>query len=103
MFAIVKAGSQQFKVKKGDKIEVQLLDKKIGDSIELPVLLIGDEEKNTVSIGKPLVEGSKVEAKIISEGKQDKVRVFKMIRRHRRRVNRGHRQPFMELEITELK
>ena len=103
MFAVIKAGSQQFKVKKGDKIQVQLLDEKIGDNLDFPVLLLGDEEKNSVQIGKPELADAKVEAKVIGEGKQDKVRVFKMLRRHRRRVNRGHRQPYTELEITDLK
>ena len=102
MFAIVETGSQQFTVKKGDKIEVQLLDKKEGDKVELPVLMISDDEGKDVKLGKPYLD-NKVEAKVLSVGKQPKVRVFKMIRRHRHRVNKGHRQNFMELEITAIK
>jgi len=102
MFAIVETGSQQFTVKKGDKIKVQLLDKKEGEKVNLPVLMISDDEGKDVKLGKPYLD-NKVEAKVIGSGKQPKVRVFKMLRRHRKRVNKGHRQNFMELEITAIK
>jgi large subunit ribosomal protein L21 len=103
MFAIVESGTQQFTVKQGDKIKVNFLDMEDGAKVELPVLLYADHEGKTIDIGKPYLEGKKVEAKVLGQGKTDKVRVFKMIRRHRRRVNKGHRQMYTELEITSIK
>jgi len=103
MFAVIESGSQQFTVKAGDVIKVQLLDKKDGEKVNLPVMMISDLEGKNVKIGKPYLESNKVEAKILGTGKTDKVRVFKMLRRHRRRVNKGHRQNFTELEITSIK
>jgi len=103
MFAVVESGSQQFIVKKGDIIRVQLLDKKEGDKVELDAMLLSEEDGKNLKIGTPYLADTKVEAKVIATGKTDKVRVFKMLRRHRRRVNKGHRQQFMELEITSIK
>jgi large subunit ribosomal protein L21 len=103
MFAVVESGCHQFTVKKGDVLKVQLLDKSEGETISLPVMMISDLEGKSVKIGKPYLEENKVEAKILGTGKMDKVRVFKMIRRHRRRVNKGHRQNYTEIEITSIK
>jgi len=101
MFAIVETGTQQFTVKLGDKIKVQFIDNEEGTKIDLPVLMIADSEGKTLKLGKPYLD-KKVGATIIAQGKMDKVRVFKMLRRHRRRVNKGHRQMYTELEITSI-
>ncbi len=103
MFAIVQSGTQQFTVKEGDKFKVQYIEKEEGSSIELPVLMVSEDDGKKLDIGKPFLDKNKVVADIISHGKMDKVRVFKMIRRHRRRVNKGHRQMYTEIEIKTIK
>ena len=64
------------------------------------VLLVADGDK--VSVGNPVVEGSAVSAKVLSHGKHDKIKVFKMKRRKGYRKTQGHRQQYTELEITAI-
>jgi large subunit ribosomal protein L21 len=72
-----------------------------GDSIELDrVLLFADGEK--VTLGNPTIDGAKVIAEVVGEGKQDKVIVFKYKPKVRYRIKRGHRQPYTRLAIKEI-
>lgn len=102
MFAIIETGGKQYKVKKGLKLEIEKLDETEGKTVEFKdVLLVSDKGK--VQIGKPLVEGAAVSAKILKQGLADKVSVFKMKAKKRYTRNRGFRQPQTTIEITEIK
>lgn len=102
MFAIIETGGKQYKVQKGLKLEVEKLEVEDGKTIEFKeVLLISDKDK--VQIGKPLVEGAIVSAKIVKQMLADKVKVFKMKAKKRYTRNRGFRQPQTTIEITEIK
>jgi len=103
MFAVVTTGSKQFIVKKGDILQVELLEAPVESNIELPVLFVSDEEGKELEIGTPTLENHSVVAKVLANGKTDKVRVYKMNRRKRNRVNKGHRQNYTEIEITDIK
>ncbi len=103
MIAVIETGSKQFIVKKGDILEVELLNKKVGEKVVIPAMMVSEEDGKNMKVGKPFLEKNSVECKVLGEGKQDKLRVFKMIRRHRHRVSQGHRQKFTELEITDIK
>lgn len=102
MKAVIQTGGKQYLVTKGDKLRVEIFDAPVGKPISIKeVLLISDGK--TSKIGTPLVSGATVTANVLSIGKGDKVRVYKMRRRKRYRRNKGHRQPYTELEIAEIK
>ncbi|TSC92036.1 MAG: large subunit ribosomal protein L21 [Parcubacteria group bacterium Licking1014_17] len=102
-FAVIKTGGKQYKVEVGDKIEVERLEFKPGDEFDFnEVLLIGDDNANIATIGKPMLEGAKVRAKVLEEGKSDKKIVFRYTRKTRYKKKKGHRQPFTKVEILSI-
>jgi large subunit ribosomal protein L21 len=105
MIAIIKTGGKQYLVKPGSKIKVEKLDKKEGEEISFDVLLAADESSKNgqVEIGNPVAKNAKVQAKILSHGKSKKVIVFKYKSKKRYSKKIGHRQPYTEVEITDIK
>lgn len=102
MLAVIKAGGKQYIVSPGKKIKIEKLEKKAGEEIAFEeVLLVENDGK--VEIGTPLVGGSKVIGKILKQGKSKKVIVFKVRVKKRYKVKKGHRQPFTEVEILNVK
>ena len=101
MYAIVKTGGKQYQVSAGDQLMVEKLEGNIGDSVEFDeVLLIADGE--SVSVGRPVVEGAKVTATITEQGKHRKIKVFKRKRRKGYRLMKGHRQPYTALKVSDI-
>lgn len=110
MLAVIKTGGKQYLVQPGDKIKVEKLEKKEGEEFSFSdVLLIeknppspkaSEGQSKKVEIGKPFVKGAKVEAKVLSHGKRDKIIVFKYKPKKRYSRKIGHRQPYTEIEIT---
>ena len=101
MFAIVQVGSQQFRVKEGDKIETQRLDDKEGINVSLDkVLLFSDG--TTVKVGQPYLKGVKVTAKVVNHSLDRKVVSFKYRRRKNSLWKKGHRQKLTTLHITKI-
>ena len=102
MLAIIKTGGKQYIVKPGDKIKVEKLDKKEGEEFSFSdVLLV--EKNRKIEIGNPLVKDAKVEAKVLSHGKGDKIIIYKYKPKKRESRKIGHRQPYTEIEITGIK
>lgn len=101
MLAIIKTGGKQYIVKPGDKIKVEKLDKKEGEAVSFPDVLLIEKNKK-VEIGTPFVK-AEVQAKILSHGKGEKIIVFKYKPKKRESRKIGHRQPYTEIEITEIK
>jgi large subunit ribosomal protein L21 len=100
-YAIVETGGKQYKVAPGQKIDVDRLAVAEGKDIELSrVLLIADGKSSVV--GTPTIEGAKVIATCLSEGRSDKVIVFKYKPKVRYRRKKGHRQIHSKLEIKEI-
>jgi large subunit ribosomal protein L21 len=98
MYAVFKTGGKQYRVAKGDKLRVEKVSGNVGDAVTFDqVLLVGGEK---LALGRPLVGGAKVEAKIVGQGLGKKLVVFKFRRRKNYRRKTGHRQPFTALEIT---
>lgn len=99
MYAIVTTGSKQYKVAKGDVIDVEKLDAKEGDTVELDVLLCGGEK----TVADPAkLKGKKAKAKVLRNFRGKKVTVFKFHKRKRYQRTRGHRQSMTALEIIAL-
>ncbi len=98
MYAVIKTGGKQYRVITGETLKVEILPGEIGTSFVLDkVLMISDGE--TLSVGKPMLLGATVAATIISHGRGDKVRIFKMRRRKHYQKNQGHRQNYTEIRI----
>lgn len=102
MFAVLATGGKQYKVAKGDTIQVEKLTGEVGDQVELAnVLMVVDDDDN-VNLGKPVLEGASVKAEIVDQGRHRKIIIFKMKRRKNYRRKAGHRQPFTALKIVDI-
>ncbi len=98
MYAVIKTGGKQYRVAIGEKIKVEKIDADVGQEVVLDrVLAVGSGAE--LSIGAPWVTGASVLARVLSQGRHDKVRIFKMRRRKHYQKRQGHRQAFTELEI----
>jgi large subunit ribosomal protein L21 len=103
MYAIVRTGGKQYKVKPGDKVTVEKLEGNKGDSIKLEeVLFISEENDTDPMIGKPLVDGAKVDCEIVSQARTKKTIVFKFKKRKRYMRNKGHRQELTMLRVNNI-
>jgi large subunit ribosomal protein L21 len=97
MFAVVKTGGKQYRVTKGDKIRVERLEGEAGNTVTLnEVVMVGDK------VGTPLIAGASVTAKLLEQGRDDKVIIFKKKRRHNYRRKNGHKQHNSIIEITAI-
>ena len=101
MYAVLKTGGKQYRVTVGDKIDVEKLPNAVGDQVTLESVLMVEND-GQVTVGKPMISGAKVVAKVIDEGKGDKVTHFDYRNKHRRRKTIGHRQQYTRLEISEI-
>ncbi len=98
MYAVIKTGGKQYRVSSGDTLKIETVAGDVGASIVLDkVLMVADGDK--LSVGKPLLAGASVQATIVSHGRGDKVRIFKMRRRKHYRKSQGHRQNYTEIRI----
>jgi len=99
MYAVFKTGGKQYRASKGETLKIEKLDAAEGDSVEFDeVLLVG--EGDNLKVGTPVVSGSKVKAKVLTQAKDKKVDVIKFKRRQNYRRTHGHRQHFTLVEIT---
>jgi large subunit ribosomal protein L21 len=102
MLAVIRTGGKQYLVSPGDKIKIEKIDIKEGNEITFPEVLLLEKE-GKIEIGSPFVKGAQVIGKILKQGKSKKIIVFKYRPRTRYKVKKGHRQPFTEVEITEIR
>jgi large subunit ribosomal protein L21 len=103
MYAVFKTGGKQYRATPGQTVRVEKLPGNVGDAVTLEQVLLvqtDGEGEGSLRIGRPLVGGAKVEAKIVGQELGPKVIIFKFRRRKNYRRKRGHRQPFTALEIT---
>jgi large subunit ribosomal protein L21 len=100
MYAVIKTGGKQYRVKEGDTLRVEKLAGNAGDAISLAdVLMIGDID--TPIIGRPVVEGARVEGNIVAQGRGRKVYHFRK-RKEGWTKGRGHRQAFTAVTVTKI-
>ena len=100
-YAVVKTGGKQYKVAPGEKLKVETLPAEVGAQVVLDeVLLVGGGE--AVRVGAPVVTGATVTATVVSHGRHDKVKIFKMRRRKHYQKHQGHRQNYTELRIDTI-
>jgi len=101
MYAVIKTGGKQYKVKVGDTIRVETVPAKVGETVELNEVLLVANDQGT-RIGQPVVPGAKVVGNIINHAKTKKVLIFKAKRRKGYRKGQGHRQRLTTLKIKEI-
>ena len=100
MTAIFVTGGKQYKVSEGDVLFIEKLAAEAEETVVFDEVLavVGDE----VQIGKPVVEGAKVTAKVLKNGKSKKVIVYKMHPKKGYRRKQGHRQPYTKIQIESI-
>ena len=101
MYAVIKTGGKQYKISEGDEIIVEKLNVEEGEKVifdEVFAIIDGEE----VKIGKPKVEGAKVTASVVKNGKGPKIRIFKYKHKTNYRRRMGHRQPFTKVKIEKI-
>ena len=101
MYAIIRTGGKQYRVQSGEQLRVEALPAEVGATVSIEeVLLVGNGEG--VKIGAPFVSGAKVNATVVSHGRGEKLRIFKLRRRKHYQKTQGHRQAYTELRIDDI-
>ena len=101
MHAVIQTGGKQYRVAKGDVIKVEHLEGEVGQSINFDrVLMISDEKEQKV--GTPMLEGAKVTAEVLEQGRHKKIFILKFKRRKHHMKRQGHRQHFTAVKITDI-
>jgi large subunit ribosomal protein L21 len=102
MYAIIKTGGKQYRVYEGDILNIEKLDVNEGTTVEFNEVLAISDDDNNLKVGAPILEGAKVEAKVLNHGKGKKVIVFKYKPKKNYRRKQGHRQPYTRVQITNI-
>ncbi len=98
MKAVFKNGGKQYIVSVGDVVYLEKLANEVGDTVTFDEVLMLDSK-----VGNPYVKGASVQGKIVKQGKQKKIRVYKYKQKSRsNRLTQGHRQPYTKVEITKI-
>ena len=101
MFAVIETGGKQYRVNEGDVIFVEKLDVNEGDTIvfdRVMAMSIGQ----SFEVGAPIIEGAKVTAKVLKNGKAKKIYVMKYKAKKNEKKKLGHRQPYTKVEIVSV-
>jgi large subunit ribosomal protein L21 len=101
VYAIIRDRGTQYRIEKGQVLEIALIDAEPGSQLELgEVLMIGGSDQ--AQVGTPLVAGAKVLARVLGETKGDKITVFKYKNKKRYRRRTGHRQQYTSIAISDI-
>ena len=101
MFAVIETGGKQYRVNEGDIIFVEKLEVNEGD------MIVFDRVKalsngQSFEVGTPVVEGAKVTAKVLKNGKSKKIYVMKYKSKKNEKKKIGHRQPYTKVQIVSV-
>jgi len=100
MYAVIVSGGKQHRVVEGETLKLEKIEAATGESVEFDqVLMVGGD---SVKIGTPTLEGAKVTAEVVAQGRHDKVRIMKFNRRKHHMKQAGHRQWYTEVRITSI-
>ena len=100
MYAIIATGGKQYRVSEGDVIYIEKIDAQVDSTVSFDVMLV--ENEGEVKVGTPVVEGVKVEGKVVGQIRGEKIIVFKYKAKKNYRRKQGHRQQYTKVEITKI-
>lgn len=100
MYAIIAAGGKQYRVSQGDVIYIEKVKQDVDSAIAFDVLMV--ENEGDVKVGNPVVEGAKVEGKVLAQVKGEKIIIYKYKSKKNYHRKAGHRQPYTKVEITAI-
>jgi large subunit ribosomal protein L21 len=101
MYAVIQTGGKQYRVKSGEQVKIEALPAEVGAAVSFDrVLMLG--EGDGARIGAPFVAGAAVKATVVSQGRGEKIRIFKLRRRKHFAKTQGHRQSYTEVRIDEI-
>ena len=101
MYAVFRTGGKQYRASPGQRVRVEKLEAAVGDAVEFDqVLMVG--EGAAVTVGKPLVAGGKVTAKVIAQERADKITIISSGAASTIERKQGHQQRYTEVEITSI-
>lgn len=103
MFAVISTSGRQFRVVEGDVIKVNRLEGSIGDELDFGGSILAVGEGSSLKVGGDELKGASVRAKILEQGRADKITIFKKKRRKGYQKKQGHRQDITTLRITGIK
>lgn len=101
MYAVIETGGKQYRVQEGDTLFVEKLDLEVGESVAFDKVLLLSKD-GVLQVGKPYLEGVKVEASVLEQGKGKKIIVFKYKPKKNYRKKKGHRQPYTKVKIEKI-
>lgn len=101
MYAVIKTGGKQYRVKEGDVVKVETLSGDVGSVIDFSdVLMLADGDK--VTVGTPFIAKAVVKAEVIEHARHKKVKIIKFRRRKHHMKQMGHRQNYTQVKITAI-
>ena len=100
MYAIIATGGKQYRVSQGDVIYIEKVNQDVDSTISFDVLMV--ENNGDVKVGSPVVEGAKVEGKVLGQVKGEKIIIYKYKSKKNYHRKAGHRQPYTKVEITAI-
>ena len=100
MYAIISAGNKQYRVSQGETIYIDKVNLEDGSAISFDSLLV--ENEGEIKVGNPVVEGAKVEGKVVAQVKGEKIKIYKYKAKKGYHRRAGHRQPYTKVEITAI-
>jgi len=101
LYAIVETGGRQFRMEPEKTLRIPKVETPVGGTLELDTVLLVQGDSG-LSVGRPRLDGAKVVAEVVKQGREEKVVVFKKKRRKRYQKKNGHRQPFTEIRVKEI-
>ncbi|MBV4436812.1 50S ribosomal protein L21 [Clostridium tyrobutyricum] len=102
MYAVLVTGGKQYKVSEGDVIYVEKINADVDSTVEIDNVLAVSKEDGKLVVRKSELESAKVSAKVLAQGKNKKIVVFKYKRKKDYRKKQGHRQPYTKLQIEKI-
>lgn len=100
MHAVILSGARQYRVAEGQTLKLELLEAEVGSTVDFQVLMVTNGD--TIQVGKPFVDGGKVTASVIGQGRHKKIHIMKFRRRKHHQKQMGHRQYFTEVKIEKI-
>ena len=101
-FAIIKTGGKQYKVSEGQRLKIEKLPAPAASEVIFDDVLLA-VDGDDIGIGQPKIDGARVTAKVVKQGRARKIIILKYRPKKRYKKKMGHRQPYTEVEVTEIK